>query len=73
MHKLFSLSKTWRDHFEKDNAKYLRMQKKEKILKVLGKVYPVRNNAPLLPPSQRPSWPAAAAGLGFRIIPPACR
>jgi len=23
------------------------MQKKEKILKVLGEVYPVRNNAPL--------------------------
>jgi len=34
------------------------------------KVYPVRNNAPLLPPGQRPSGPAAAAGLSdFRIIP----
>jgi len=33
------------------------------------KVYPVRNNAPLLPPGQRPSGPAAAAGLDFRIIP----
>jgi hypothetical protein len=31
--------------------------------------YPVRNNAPLLPPGQRPSGPAAAAGLHFRIIP----
>jgi len=31
--------------------------------------YPVRNNAPLLPPGQRPSGPAAAAGLDFRIIP----
>jgi len=42
--------------------------------------YPVRNNAPLLPPGQRlslrgrsPSWaepgPAAAAGLHFRLIP----
>ena len=30
--------------------------------------YPVRNNAPLLPPGQRPSGPAAAAGLDFRII-----
>ena len=30
---------------------------------------PVRNNAPLLPPGQRPSGPAAAAGLDFRIIP----
>ncbi len=27
--------------------------------------YPVRNNAPLLPPGQRPSGPAAAAGLDF--------
>jgi len=26
-------------------------------------VYPVRNNAPLLPPGKRPSGPAAAAGL----------
>ncbi|OGP95373.1 MAG: hypothetical protein A2157_01840 [Deltaproteobacteria bacterium RBG_16_47_11] len=43
-------------------------------------VYPVRNNAPLLPPGQapprkgscprgRPSGPAAAVGLHFRIIP----
>jgi len=32
-------------------------------------VYPVRNNAPLLPPGQRPSGPEAAAGLDFRIIP----
>ena len=32
-------------------------------------VHPVRNNAPLLPPGQRPSGPAAAAGLDFRIIP----
>jgi len=43
-------------------------------------IYPVRNNAPLLPPGQRPSLrgsspsgaepgPAAAAGLDFRIIP----
>ena len=32
-------------------------------------IYPVRNNAPLLPPGQRPSGPAAAAGLQFRIIP----
>jgi len=43
-------------------------------------VYPVRNNAPLLPlgqapprkgscPRGRPSGPAAAAGLDFRIIP----
>jgi hypothetical protein len=31
--------------------------------------YPVRNNAPLLPPGQRPSGPAAAAGLHFRTIP----
>jgi len=31
--------------------------------------YPVRNNAPLLPPGQRPSGPAAAAGLDFRLIP----
>jgi hypothetical protein len=31
--------------------------------------YPVRNNAPLLPPGQRPSEPAAAAELDFRIIP----
>src|SRR4030042_6638853 len=33
-------------------------------------LYPVRNNAPLLPPGQRPSW---AGGCGvvipFRIIP----
>ena len=38
-----------------------------------GVFYPVRNNAQLLPPGQRPSGaepgPAAAAGLGFRIIP----
>jgi len=44
------------------------------------KVYPVRNNAPLLPPGQRPSLrgrspfgaepePVAAAGSDFRIIP----
>ena len=32
-------------------------------------VYPVRNNAPPLPPGHRPTGPAAAAGLGFRIIP----
>ena len=32
-------------------------------------IYPVRNNAPLLPPGLRPSGPAAAAGLDFRIIP----
>ena len=32
-------------------------------------VYPVRNNAPLLPPGQRPSGPAAAAGLDFIKIP----
>jgi hypothetical protein len=32
-------------------------------------LYPVRNNAPLLPPGQRPSGPAAVAGLGFIIIP----
>jgi hypothetical protein len=32
-------------------------------------VYPVRNNGPLLPPGQRPSGPAAAAGLDFRLIP----
>jgi hypothetical protein len=32
-------------------------------------IYPVRNNAPLLPPGQRPSGPAAAAGLDFKIIP----
>ena len=32
-------------------------------------IYPVRNNAPLLPPGQRPSGPAAAAGLDFRMIP----
>jgi len=31
--------------------------------------YPVRNNAPLLPPGQRPSGPEGAAGLDFRIIP----
>jgi len=34
-----------------------------------GVFYPVRNNAQLLSPGQRPSGPAAAAGLGFRIIP----
>ena len=43
-------------------------------------LYPVRNNAPPLPPGQappqkgscpggRPSGPAAAAGLDFKIIP----
>jgi hypothetical protein len=43
-------------------------------------LYPVRNNGPLLPPGQapprkgscpggRPSGPAAAVGLDFRIIP----
>jgi len=43
-------------------------------------LHPVRNNAPLLPPGQapprkgscpggRPSGPAAATGLDFRIIP----
>src|SRR4030043_1072747 len=30
-------------------------------------IYPVRNNAPLLPPGLRPSGPEAAAGLDFRI------
>jgi len=35
--------------------------------------YPVRNLTPLLPPGQRPYGPAAAAGLDFRIITPACR
>ena len=35
----------------------------------MGLIYPVRNNAPLLPPGQRPSEPAAAAELDFRIIP----
>jgi len=30
--------------------------------------YPVRNNVSLIPPGQRPSGPAAAAGLDFRII-----
>jgi len=33
------------------------------------RLYPVRNNAPLLPPGQRPSGPAAATGLGFIIVP----
>ena len=32
----------------------------------LGILYPVRNNAPLLPPGQRPSGPAAAAGLPIK-------
>jgi hypothetical protein len=32
-------------------------------------VYPVRNNALLLPPGQRSSGPAAAGGLDFKIIP----
>ena len=32
-------------------------------------IYPVRNNAPLLPPGQRPSGPAAAAVLDFIKIP----
>jgi hypothetical protein len=32
-------------------------------------IYPVRNNTLLLPPGQRPSGPAAVAGLHFRIIP----
>jgi hypothetical protein len=32
-------------------------------------VYLVRNNALLLPPGQRPSGPAAAGGLDFKIIP----
>ena len=42
----------------------------ERFLKIgTANVYPVRNNAPLLPPGQRPSGPAAAAGLDFRIIP----
>jgi hypothetical protein len=53
----------------------------ERFLKIgTANVYPVRNNAPLLPPGQRPSLrgrspsgaepgPAAAAGLHFRIIP----
>ena len=45
------------------------MIKIEKSNQVLFFVYPVRNNAPLLPPGQRPSGPAAAAGLDFRIIP----
>jgi len=31
-------------------------------------IYPARNNAPLVPPGQRPSGPAAAAGSGFIII-----
>jgi len=35
----------------------------------LCKLYPVRNNAPLFPPNQRPSGATAAAGLDFRIIP----
>ena len=34
-----------------------------------SELYPVRNNAPLLPPGQRPSGLAAAAGLHFRLIP----
>jgi len=42
----------------------------ERFLKIgTANVYPVRNNAPLFPPGQRPSGPAAAAGLHFRIIP----
>jgi hypothetical protein len=32
-------------------------------------LYPIRNNAPLLPPGQRPPGPAAAVGIDFRIIP----
>jgi hypothetical protein len=32
-------------------------------------IHPVRNNALLLPPGQRPSGPAAAVGLDLRIIP----
>jgi len=38
-------------------------------MSILHLIYPVRNNAPLLPPGQRPSGPAAATGLDFRIIP----
>ena len=33
------------------------------------RLYPVRNNAMLLPPGQRPRGPAAAAGLHFNTIP----
>ena len=39
------------------------------FLEAMGLIYPVRNNALLLPPGQRPSGPAAAAGLHSRIIP----
>jgi hypothetical protein len=57
---------------------YGRKKYKAEFIKFL--VYPVRNNAPLLPPGQapprkgscpggRPSGPAAAAGLDFRTIP----
>jgi hypothetical protein len=31
------------------------------------RIHPVRNNAPLLPPGQRPSGLAAEVGLDFRI------
>ena len=31
-------------------------------------IYPVRNVTPLLPPGERPSGPAAAAGLHFKLI-----
>jgi hypothetical protein len=41
----------------------------DKLENSAGLIYPVRNNAPLLPPGQRPSGPAAAAGLDFTIIP----
>ena len=44
----------------------LRISRRSGEVRIL---YPVRNNAALLPPGQRPSGPAAAAGLDFRIIP----
>ena len=37
-------------------------------MRISNLVYPVRNNVSLIPPGQRPSGPAAAAGLDFRII-----
>jgi len=50
---------------------YLKKEKVESclILQNVDLFYPVRNNAPLLHPGQRPSGPAAAAGLDFKIIP----
>ena len=44
---------------------YLKKEKVESclILQNVDLFYPVRNNAPLLPPGQRPSGPAAAAGF----------